>query len=97
MELLSQRDRCVTELDQVSEIPHASVVFHLKVLRESGLITECRVGREKYYSIQEETLAYMAQITRKLGPEQHRGTCPLDCCREGRWGELPVLLPRPPY
>ena len=69
LELLSQRDRCVTELRELTDIPHASVVFHLTVLKKAGLIREYRAGRQTYYSVQQDTLADMAALTKKIGPE----------------------------
>ena len=45
LEFLSQRDRCVTELQQVLDAPQSTVSYHLKVLRESGLVSARRDGR----------------------------------------------------
>ena len=81
LEFLSQRDRFVSELRDVTGMPRATVIFHLKVLRESGVVREYRSGARKYYSIHAETLEDMVAVARTLGPRQHVGTCPLTCCR----------------
>ena len=81
LEFLSQRDRCVTELRDLMDIPQSSVSFHLRVLRESGLVRESRDGRWRYFSIREETLGYMVALALKVGPRKHVGTCVLTCCR----------------
>ena len=81
LEFLSQRERSVTELHDVTGIPISSVSFHLRVLRDSGLVDESRDGRRKYFSIRGETLDDMATLTHKVGPGKHVGTCLLSCCQ----------------
>ena len=81
LEFLSQRDRSVSELQGILGVPQSSASFHLRILRESGLVSERRDGRRKYYSLCGETLDYMMTFTRIVSPGQHRGTCPLSCCQ----------------
>ena len=81
LEFLSQRERCVSELREVLGVPQSSASFHLRILRESGLVSERREGRRRYYSLRGETLDYMMTFTRTVSPGQHRGTCPLSCCQ----------------
>src|SRR5712691_2294945 len=59
LEFLSHQERCVSELQWVLGGPQSRVSYHLKVLRESGLVRERRDGRWKYYSLTGETLADM--------------------------------------
>jgi len=81
LEFLSQQDRFLTELRDLTDAPQSSIAFHLKVLRESGLVRAYRNGRRKYYGLHGETLEHMIAFTRKMGPGAHVGTCLLDCCR----------------
>jgi ArsR family transcriptional regulator, arsenate/arsenite/antimonite-responsive transcriptional repressor len=81
LEFLSQRERSVTELGDVVGVPQSTVSYHLKVLRESGLVREHREGRRKYFGLHAATLEYMAQFPQVIGPGKHVGTCPLTCCR----------------
>ena len=81
LEFLSQRERCVSELREVLGVPQSTASFHLKVLRESGLVRQRREGRWKYYSLRGETLNYMIAFTRIVSPGAHVGTCPLSCCQ----------------
>lgn len=80
LEFLSQRDRAVTDLATILGVPLSSVSFHLKVLRESGLVRTYRDGRRRYYGVRGETLDLMAAFTRLLGPGQHKD-CALTCCQ----------------
>ena len=81
LEFLSQRERCVTELQHIMGAAQSSVSYHLKVLRESGLVSEHREGRWKYFSLRADTIEYMSQFPRVIGPGKHVGTCPLTCCQ----------------
>lgn len=81
LELLSQRERCVSEIQEILDAPQSSVSFHLRVLRDSGLVQEHRDGRRKYYGLRGETLEHMIAFTLIVGPGMHKGTCPLDCCQ----------------
>lgn len=81
LEFLSQRERCVSELHQLLDVPQSSVSFHLKVLRESGLIRARRDGHWKYYGLNGETLNDLVAFIQVVMPGKHAGTCPLSCCR----------------
>lgn len=81
LEFLSQRERFVTELQQILDVPQSTISYHLKVLRESGLVRAHREGRRKYFGLRVDTLEYMSQFPRVIGPGKHVGICPLTCCR----------------
>lgn len=81
LQFLSQRDRSVSELSEIVNAPQSTISFHLKVLKESGLVGEHRDGRWKYYSLRGDTLDHMIAFTQSVGPGKHVGTCPLACCR----------------
>ena len=81
LEFLSQRERYVTELREILGAPQSTVSYHLKVLRESGLVYEQREGRRKYFGLRTDTLEFMSQFPVFIGPGKHVGTCPLTCCQ----------------
>src|SRR5258705_1031058 len=81
LELLSQRERCVTELHEILGAPQSSVSFHLKVLRAAGLVGVQREGRRKYYGLEGDTLKHMIAFALIVSPRAHAGTCPLTCCQ----------------
>ena len=81
LELLSQRERCVSEIQHILDAPQSTVSYHLKVLRESRLVAEHREGRWKFFGLRADTLEYMSQFPRVIGPGKHVGTCPLTCCQ----------------
>ncbi|HWD02869.1 MAG TPA: metalloregulator ArsR/SmtB family transcription factor [Amycolatopsis sp.] len=51
--VLAERDECsVTELvERIDSVGRTGVSSHLRVLRSSGLVTERKDGRYRYYSI----------------------------------------------
>ena len=81
LEFLSQRERSVSELENIVGVPQSTVSYHLKVLRESGLVRERREGRRKYFALRADTLEHMTTLSQVIGPGKHVGTCPLTCCR----------------
>jgi|SRR5687768_18248230 len=78
---LAQRSRSVSELAGILDVPQSSVSFHLKVLREAGVVSERRDGRWRYFSTRGDTLVHVVAFIRTVSPEAHRGTCPLTCCQ----------------
>jgi ArsR family transcriptional regulator len=78
---LSQRERTVSELTEILDAPQSTVSFHLKVLKEAGVVREHRDGLWKYYSIRGDTLEHMMAFIKTVSPGAHRETCPLTCCQ----------------
>lgn len=80
LEMLSHRDRCVCELQQVLDVEQSRLSFHLKVLKEAGLIRDRREGRWIYYAIDPAHLEHIVTFTRSVKPGKHAGSCALACC-----------------
>nr|WP_115095363.1 metalloregulator ArsR/SmtB family transcription factor [Synechococcus sp. UW106] len=54
---LAQGERCVCDLTGDLNLPQSKLSFHLKVLREAGLLTDRQSGRWIYYRLQPDVLA----------------------------------------
>jgi len=80
LEFLSHRERSVTELQRATGVPQSTMSYHLKVLRDSGLVRERRDGRWKFFALRPDTLAHMSEFSERIGPGKHEW-CPLTCCR----------------
>jgi ArsR family transcriptional regulator len=50
LELLRPGERCVCDLTSALDLGQSLVSFHLKVLKDAGLVTDHRSGRAVYYS-----------------------------------------------
>ncbi|MBE9227667.1 winged helix-turn-helix transcriptional regulator [Phormidium sp. LEGE 05292] len=51
IELLRQRELCVCELCEQLEVSQSKLSFHLKTLKEAGLLRAKQEGRWIYYSL----------------------------------------------
>ena len=80
VEMLSHKERCVCELEQVLGIAQSRLSFHLKVLKDAGLLADRKEGRWMYYNLQQETLDQIAAYTKSVKPGKHAGSCAVACC-----------------
>jgi len=80
VEMLSHKERCVCELEQVLGIAQSRLSFHLKVLKDAGLLADRKEGRWIYYNLQRGTLDQIAAYTKSVKPGKHAGSCTLACC-----------------
>ena len=51
LEMLREGERCVCELQDQLDVAQSRLSFHLKVLKDSGLVQDRKQGRWSYYSI----------------------------------------------
>ncbi len=68
LEMLSCGERCVCELQDSVGAAQSRLSFHLKVLREAGLVNDRKQGRWNYYSIRPEVLDEMAAYLQAQKP-----------------------------
>src|SRR5258705_13197329 len=80
VELLSHKERCVRELEQVLGIAQSRLSFHLKVLKDAGLLADRKEGRWLCYNLQQETIGQIAAETKSVKPLRHAGSCAVPCC-----------------
>ena len=82
IEMLRDGERCVCELQDELDAAQSRLSFHLRVLREAGLVTDRREGRWSYYSIVPEALGEVHDIAVAMQPK--KGTLPIlrdgACC-----------------
>jgi len=71
LELLSCGERCVCELQDEVDAAQSRLSFHLKVLREAGLVNDRKQGRWNYYSIRPEVLDEMAAYLQAQKPDEN--------------------------
>ncbi len=66
MERLKEGEQCVCDLTDVMKTAQSRLSFHLKVLKDAGLITDRREGRWIYYSLDQETLEELEAVVESL-------------------------------
>ena len=72
MEMLRGGERCVCELTDELDAAQSRLSFHLRVLKEAGLVTERKEGRWSYYTIVPEALAELHDVSVGLQPTARR-------------------------
>jgi len=78
--LLSHGERCVCELQDVLDAAQSRLSFHLKTLKEAGLVTDRREGRWVYYAVNRDALDEIAAFAAAVKPGKHAGSCREACC-----------------
>jgi ArsR family transcriptional regulator, arsenate/arsenite/antimonite-responsive transcriptional repressor len=68
----------VCELTDHLDAAQSRLSFHLRVLKEAGLVTDRREGRWMYYTLNSDVLAEAAELAQALAaPQPRRGS---GCC-----------------
>jgi len=78
--MLSHGERCVCELTGSLKAAQSRLSFHLKTLKDAGLVTDRKDGRWVYYSLNRETMDEMGEFLRDVRPGKHAGSCEKACC-----------------
>ena len=66
IEALSSGEKCVCDLIQETGLAQSKISFHLKVLKEAGIITDRQSGRWVYYQLDTRTLKSLQNWIKKL-------------------------------
>jgi ArsR family transcriptional regulator len=66
MERLKGGEQCVCDLTDALKTGQSRLSFHLKVLKDAGLITDRPEGRWIYYSLNVETLEELKEVVQSL-------------------------------
>jgi len=80
VEMLSHGERCVCELQDALDTAQSRLSFHLKALRDAGVVTDRREGRWIYYALNRERLDEIASFAQAVKPGKHAGSCARACC-----------------
>jgi len=79
LERLRFGERCVCDLTGALDAAQSRLSFHLKVLKDAGLVTDRRDGRWMYYTLNPDTLAEAAELVETLAsapsPAERKNGC----------------------
>jgi ArsR family transcriptional regulator, arsenate/arsenite/antimonite-responsive transcriptional repressor len=78
--MLSHGERCVCELQQVLGAQQSRLSFHLRVLKQSGFVTDRKDGRWVHYALNRDALDEIAAFAAAVRPGKHAGSCAAACC-----------------
>ena len=80
VEMLSHEERCVYELQTSVDAAQSRLSFHLRVLKDAGLVSDRREGRWSYYTLNAQALDQIADFAQAVKPGEHAGSCRTACC-----------------
>ncbi|HXF93932.1 MAG TPA: metalloregulator ArsR/SmtB family transcription factor [Nitrospiraceae bacterium] len=80
VEFLSRGEQCVCDLTDALETGQSRLSFHLKILKEAGLIRDRREGRWNYYSLAPEAFEEVAKLVGAMKDGTKLFTKPSRCC-----------------
>ena len=64
--LLGDGEQCVCDLTDALQAAQSRLSFHLKVLKDAGLVTDRKDGRWVYYSLESGALGELAEFVSEL-------------------------------
>ena len=78
--MLSHGERCVCELQDALSAQQSRLSFHLRVLKESGFVTDRKEGRWVHYALNRDALDEITAFAAAVRPGKHAGSCHAACC-----------------
>jgi ArsR family transcriptional regulator len=72
IEKLRSGEQCVCDLQDDLDAAQSRLSFHLRVLKEAGLVSDRKEGRWSYYSIVPEALAEVHDLVVAMQPSKLR-------------------------
>jgi len=66
VQMLGRGERCVCDLQDALDVAQSRLSFHLKVLKEAGLVTDRKDGRWSYYTLVPDALTEAHDIVHTL-------------------------------
>lgn len=79
VDLLRGGEHCVCELTEALELKQSLLSFHLRVLKDAGLVRDRRKGRWAYYALDPAAVGSLYGFLRDLGRPKRRDKPPR-CC-----------------
>ena len=86
LDMLANGERCVCELQDAVGAAQSRLSFHLRVLREAGIVNDRKQGRWVYYSLRPDVMDELSAFIQERKPglvvlgacacgESHAGAC----------------------
>ena len=80
MHLLRHGRRCVCDLTDTMDAAQSRLSFHLKALRDAGLVSDRKEGRWVYYEIRPDALEELSAALGALRPGRGDKESSAGCC-----------------
>jgi ArsR family transcriptional regulator len=73
-------ERCVCDLTDALDAAQSRLSFHLRVLKEAGLVTDRREGRWMYYTLNTDVLAEVTELVEAMASAPTAAERRTGCC-----------------
>ena len=80
LEMLRSGEKCVCELQDELDVAQSKLSFHLRVLKEAGLVEDRKEGRWSYYTVIPEALAEAHDLVVQFVPRTAATRRAARCC-----------------
>jgi ArsR family transcriptional regulator, arsenate/arsenite/antimonite-responsive transcriptional repressor len=80
LQRLRMGERCVCDLTDALDAAQSRLSFHLKVLKDAGLVTDRREGRWMYYTLNTDALAEVGELANGLAAAPSAADRRSGCC-----------------
>lgn len=80
LDRLKDGEQCVCELTDIMRTGQSRLSFHLKVLKDAGLLRDRREGRWMYYSINPEAIEELEEFVERLRKAAQSAVSSDRCC-----------------
>lgn len=77
---LSEGEQCVCDLTDLLETKQSLLSFHLKTLKDAGILIDRRDGRWVYYSLNPDALALLEQFVGTIKARSRKPHVVRKCC-----------------
>ncbi len=80
LDRLRDGEQCVCELTNAMKVAQSRLSFHLKVLKDAGLVEDRREGRWMYYSLSAEAIEELEGLVESLKKAARTAVSARRCC-----------------
>ena len=72
-------EQCVCDLTNALDAAQSRLSFHLKTLRDAGIVTDRRAGRWIFYTLERNAFSELEELVKAIKPTR-RASLASDCC-----------------
>lgn len=72
--LLRDQELCVSDIYEMLDLPQANISQHLMVLRDAGIVTTKRDGKQILYTVTNPKITEASDLLREVLIDQYQGT-----------------------
>lgn len=74
VQLLRDQELCVSDIYEMLDLPQANISQHLMILRDAGVVTTIRDGKQIIYKLANPKIIQASDLLREVLIDQHQGS-----------------------